>query len=156
MEAQNYITKELGDIDEYIKIGDEYFEKNEYYDSIDFYLCCLELNYNDLKIKSIIYQKLINSYLKINANNMALKYCDDYLFLYDKTNNDIIGYKIKALINCKKFKEAQKFLEENFKNLTNELYKINEKLIKFNIYNTQGKFNLKEIKGCDASDYLNP
>ena len=156
VEAQNYITQELGNIDEYLKIGDEYFEKKEYYDAIDIYLCCSELNYNDLNIKSIIYKKLINSYLKINANILALKYCDDYLLLYDRTNRDIIGYKIKALINCKKFEEAQKFLEENVKILTSELYKINEKLIKNNIDNTHGKFNLNEIKGGDVSDYLNP
>ena len=155
-EAQNYITKELGDIDEYIKKGDEYFDKNEYYDAIDIYLCCLELNYNDLKIKSIIYKKLINSYLKINANNLALKYCDDYLLLYDKSNKDIIEYKIKALINCKKFEEAQRFLEENEGVLTDELYKINKILIRNHIDNTQGKFDLKAIKGGDVSDYLNP
>ena len=155
-EAQNYVTKELGDIDEYLKIGDEYFEKKEYYDAIDFYLSCSELNINDLKIKSIIFKKLINSYLKINANYLALKYCDDYLLFYDKTNKDIIGYKIKALINRKKFEEAQKFLEENIKILTNELYKTNEKFIKTNIDNTHGIFNLKEIKGGDVSEYLNP
>ena len=155
-EAQNYVTKELGDIDEYLKIGDEYFEKKEYYDAIDFYLSCSELNINDLKIKSIIFKKLINSYLKINANYLALKYSDDYLLFYDKTNKDIIGYKIKALINCKKFEEAQKFLEENIKILTNELYKTNEKFIKTNIDNTHGIFNLKEIKGGDVSEYLNP
>lgn len=155
-EAQNYISNQIGDIEEYLAIGDKYYNENEFYDAIDIYLGCTELNINEMPIKSKIYKKLINSYLKINANIKALEYCDKYLFSCDNPDKDIIEYKIKALINCRQFDEVKNFLIENKNIFTNEEFIKNEKYIKNNLENIEGKFNLKEIKGGDVSEYLNP
>ena len=155
-EAQDFIIGVIGDIDEYLNIGDKHYENKEYYQALGYYKCSSELDYKDINIKGKIYEKLIKTYLKINAFNLSLQYCDKFLSLYDKTNNDIINYKIKSLINLKKFEESKKFLEENKNILSNELYKLNEEYIKNNIDNSLGKFNLNKIKGGDVSEYLNP
>ncbi len=46
-----------------------------------------------MPIKTRIYKKLINSYLKINANIKALEYSDKYLFSCVNPDKDIIEYK---------------------------------------------------------------
>ena len=155
-EAQDFITGVIGNIDDYLKIGDKYFENKEYYDALDYYKCSSELDYSDIHIKSKIYEKLIKTYLIIKAYNLSLKSCDEFLSMYEKTNNNIIQYKIQSLINLKRFKESNKFLEENKSILSNELYKANQEYIKNNVDNTFGKFNLNKIKGGDVSEYLNP
>ena len=101
-EARIYMAKNLGDINKYLEIGDQYFKSKEYYDALDYYKCCVELKYSDMSLKLKIYEKLIKTYLKINAYNLSLKYCNDFLLLYDNNNIDIIQYKIKTLIHLEK------------------------------------------------------
>ena len=83
-----------------------------------------------------------------------MKYCNDFLLLYDKNNINIIQYKLKTLISLEKFEEAKNFLEENKNILTNELYKINEESLKDNLDNKKGIFDLYKIKGNDVSEYI--
>ena len=153
-EARIYMTKKLGDVNQYLEIGDKYFESKEYYDALDYYKCSSELSYSNINLKFKIYEKLIKTYLKINAYNLALKYCNDFLLLYDKNNINIIQYKLKTLISLEKFEEAKNFLEENKNILTNELYKINEESLKDNLDNKKGIFDLYKIKGNDVSEYI--
>ena len=155
-EAYIYITRQIGDINEYLNQAESYLSQNNYILTMDIYLCCLELQTNDKLIKYNIYKKLIIFCLKINANLLALKYCNDYLLLYDKSNIDIIKYKIQSLINCRKFEEAKNFLDENKNFLQLEEFKKQEIYIKSNLDNTKGIFDLTKIKGGDVSDYLNP
>ena len=153
-EARIYMTKKLGDVNKYLEIGDQYFDSKDYYDALDYYKCCLELNYSNKNFKFNIYEKLIKTYLNINAYNLSLKYCNDFLLLHDKNNIDIIQYKIKTLIHLEKFEEAKKLLEENKNIFTDELYKINEENLKNNLDNKKGIFDLYKIKGNDVSEYL--
>ena len=153
-EARIYMTKKLGDVNKYLEIGDQYFDSKDYYDALDYYKCCLELNYSNKNFKFNIYEKLIKTYLNINAYNLSLKYCNDFLLLHDKNNIDIIQYKIKTLIHLEKFEEAKKLLEENKNIFTDELYKINQENLKNNLDNKKGIFDLYKIKGNDVSEYL--
>ena len=153
-EARIYMAKNLGDVNKYLEIGDQYFKTKEYYDALDYYKCCSELNYSDMNLKLKIYDKLIKTYLKIKAYNLSLKYCNDFLLLYDKNNIDIIQYKIKTLIHLEKFDEAKTFLEENKNTMSYETYKMNEEYLKNNLDNKKGIFNLDKIKGNDVSEYL--
>ena len=153
-EARIYMIKKLGDVNKYLEIGDQYYESKDYYDALDYYKCCLELNYSNTDFKFKIYEKLIKTYLNINAYNLSLKYCNEFLLLYDKSNIDIIQYKIKTLIYLEKFEEAKNILEENKNIFTDELYKINEENLKNNLDNKKGIFDLYKIKGNDVSESL--
>ena len=155
-EAYYYITKEIGDIIEYLNLGDSYLNKNDYNLAMDTYMCCLEFTIEDKSIRNLIFKKLINCCLKIRAYSLALKYCDKYLLIYDESNIDIIKYKIKSLIRLGKLKEAEIFLNEIKNVLQFEEYKDQEIYIKTHVDNTQGIFDLENIKDNDVSEYINP
>ena len=153
-EVYNYITREIGDINEYLKRGDSYLAKHEYSSAMNIYLCCSELKIEDKLLIFQIYKRIINSCLKINAYSLSLQYCDKYLLFQDKNNIDIIKYKIRSLVNCRKFQEAKQFLIDNRNALQNEEYRNQQKYIKSNVDNINGIFDFNNIKGSDVSDYF--
>ena len=155
-EAEKYISEELGGIDKYFEIGDRALSEKEYCDALDIYLAGLLLNINDNKARLLLYKKIIDTCIIINANFLALEHCEKYLSLYDNKNKEIIIYKIKVLINLEKFEEVQRFLTENKENLSFEEYKNYLIYIKRHLDNKRGIFKLEEIKGGDVSNYMNP
>lgn len=122
-EAKKYISKELGDINKYIEIGDRSFLQKDYCDAIDLYSAGLRLNDNDENKRFILFKKIIDCCIKINANFLGLDYCEKYLSLYNNTNAEIIIFKINILLNLEKFDEAQKFLVEKKEYIPIEEYK---------------------------------
>ena len=154
-EAKKYISKELGDINKYIEIGDRSFLQKDYCDAIDLYSAGLRLNDNDENKRFILFKKIIDCCIKINANFLGLDYCEKYLSLYNNTNAEIIIFKINILLNLEKFDEAQKFLVEKKEYIPIEEYKKNLINIKKHLDNKRGIFKLEDIKGGDISNYLN-
>ena len=68
VEAQQYISKELGDINKYIEIGDRDVLQKDYCDAIDLYSSGLRLNDNDENKRFVLFKKIIDCCIKINAN----------------------------------------------------------------------------------------
>ena len=115
----------------------------------------MRLNDNDENKRFILFKKIIDCCIKINANFLGLDYCEKYLSLYNNTNAEIIIFKINILLNLEKFDEAQKFLVEKKEYIPIEEYKKNLINIKKHLDNKRGIFKLEDIKGGDISNYLN-